>query len=34
VMSTIDRLMNKLAPQGWFDWKRRQALAVHKPLSS
>jgi len=26
IMSPIDRLMNKLAPQGWFDWKKRQAL--------
>ncbi len=25
VMSPIDRLMNKLSPQGWFEWKRRQA---------
>ena len=28
VMSSIDRLMNKLAPRGWFDWKQRQALKV------
>lgn len=30
VMSPIDRLMNKLAPQGWFDWKAQQALTVHQ----
>ncbi len=25
VMSTIDRIMNKLSSQAWFEWKRRQA---------
>jgi hypothetical protein len=30
VMSSIDRLMNKLSPQGWFEWKKRRAL-VHRP---
>jgi hypothetical protein len=25
VMSPIDRLMNKLSPHGWFEWKKRQA---------
>lgn len=25
VMSSIDRLMNKISPQGWFDWKKKQA---------
>ena len=25
VMSPIDRLMNKLSPQGWFEWKKRRA---------
>ena len=29
VMSTIDRLMNKISPQGWFDWKEQQALKIH-----
>lgn len=26
IMQTVDRLMNKLSPQGWFNWKKRQAL--------
>jgi len=26
IMSSIDRLMNKISPQGWFDWKKKQAL--------
>lgn len=26
IMSSIDRLMNKISPQGWFDWKEQQAL--------
>lgn len=26
IMSPIDRLMNKISPQSWFDWKQRQAL--------
>jgi len=26
IMSPIDRLMNILSPQGWFDWKEQQAL--------
>jgi len=25
IMSSIDRLMNKISPQGWFNWKKRQA---------
>lgn len=25
IMSSIDRLMNKISPQGWFDWKKKQA---------
>jgi hypothetical protein len=29
IMSPIDRLMNKLAPRGWFDWKKKQALKTH-----
>lgn len=29
VMSPIDRLMNIISPQGWFDWKEGQALKVH-----
>ncbi len=29
IMSSFDRLMNKLSPQGWFDWKKRQALKNH-----
>ncbi|MEE9337086.1 MAG: cupin-like domain-containing protein [Methylococcaceae bacterium] len=29
IMSSLDRLMNKLSPQGWFDWKKRQALKSH-----
>ncbi len=29
IMSPIDRLMNILSPQGWFDWKEQQALKVH-----
>ena len=32
VMSPIDRFMNKLSPQAWFEWKRRQA-SIHKPLN-
>lgn len=26
VMSSIDRLMNKISPKNWFDWKQQQAL--------
>ncbi|HIF54705.1 MAG TPA: cupin-like domain-containing protein [Methylococcaceae bacterium] len=26
IMSTFDRLMNKIAPQAWFSWKKKQAL--------
>lgn len=26
IMSSLDRLMNKIAPQGWFNWKKKQAL--------
>lgn len=26
IMQSIDRLMNKLIPQSWFDWKQQQAL--------
>ncbi|NOR69107.1 MAG: transcriptional regulator [Methylomarinum sp.] len=26
IMSTIDRLMNKIAPQSWFSWKQKLAL--------
>lgn len=26
IMQTLDRLMNKLSPQGWFSWKQRQAI--------
>lgn len=26
IMSSFDRLMNKMAPQGWFNWKKQQAL--------
>jgi len=26
IMSSIDRLMNKLSPQSWFNWKKKQAL--------
>jgi len=29
IMSPIDRLMNILSPQGWFDWKEQQALKSH-----
>ncbi len=29
VMSPIDRLMNKISPQGWFDWKEQRALKTH-----
>jgi len=29
VMSPIDRLMNIISPQGWFDWKEGQALKAH-----
>ena len=29
IMSPIDRLMNILSPQGWFDWKGQQALKTH-----
>ena len=29
LMSMIDRLMNKLSPKGWFDWKEQQALRAH-----
>ena len=28
VMSTIDRVMNKVSPQGWFEWKKRQAAQL------
>ena len=26
IMQSFDRLMNKISPQGWFGWKKRQAL--------
>lgn len=26
IMQSVDRLMNKLSPKGWFDWKQQQAL--------
>ena len=29
IMSSIDRLMNKISPQAWFDWKEQQALKSH-----
>lgn len=29
VMSPIDRLMNKISPQSWFDWKEQWALKTH-----
>jgi len=29
IMSPIDRVMNILSPQGWFDWKEQQALKTH-----
>jgi len=29
IMSSIDRLMNKISPQGWFDWKEQKALKIH-----
>jgi len=29
IMSSIDRLMNKISPQSWFDWKEQQALKTH-----
>jgi hypothetical protein len=29
IMSPIDRIMNILSPQGWFDWKEQQALKAH-----
>jgi len=29
IMSSIDRLMNKISPQGWFNWKKRQAHKQH-----
>ncbi len=29
IMSPIDRLMNILSPQGWFDWKEQKALKAH-----
>jgi len=29
IMSPIDRLMNILSPQEWFDWKEQQALKSH-----
>ena len=25
IMQSFDRLMNKISPQGWFDWKKQQA---------
>jgi len=28
VMSSIDRLMNKISPKNWFKWKQQQALRV------
>lgn len=30
VMSPIDRLMNKISPQAWFEWKRRKASLTHR----
>lgn len=29
IMSMVDRLMNKISPKGWFDWKEQQALKTH-----
>jgi cupin-like protein len=29
LMSSIDRLMNKIAPQNWFNWKEQKALKAH-----
>jgi len=29
IMQSFDRLMNKMSPQGWFDWKKQQALNYH-----
>jgi hypothetical protein len=29
ILSPIDRLMNKISPQGWFNWKQQQALKTH-----
>jgi len=29
IMSPIDRLMNIISPQNWFDWKEHQALKTH-----
>ena len=29
IMSPIDRLMNIISPQGWFDWKEQQALKIY-----
>jgi len=29
IMSPIDRLMNIISPQNWFDWKEHQALKLH-----
>jgi len=29
IMSSIDRLMNKISPQGWFNWKKKQAHKHH-----
>lgn len=26
IMQSVDRLMNKISPQGWFNWKKQQAL--------
>ena len=26
IMQSLDRLMNKLSPRGWFNWKKQQAL--------
>ncbi|MCK5829532.1 MAG: cupin-like domain-containing protein [Methylococcales bacterium] len=28
IMQSFDRLMNKLSPKGWFNWKKQQALKV------
>ncbi len=29
IMSSLDRLMNKVSPQGWFNWKKKQAHKNH-----
>jgi len=32
VISPIDRLMNMISPQGWFNWKQQQAFKVNQTL--